>query len=415
MASDEATTYPDVPEVPRPLSPANRCAMLTDAKVAAIKPPKAGQDEHKDSGPGYVQGLRIRIGTSGKKTWILRARAGEKVLNKKLGTYPAMRLAAARKAAGALLEALANDGSTQALDRTFGALATHWIDHVAKPKNSSWKLQERRLEMHVLPHWRDRKLRDIGRADVRELVEGVEGEILPGRVLAIVKTLFRYALSRDWIDASPAEGITKPATDVARDRVLIMNEVSAVWKAAGLLGFPFGSYLRTLALTAQRRTEVASMRWADVDLDAATWIIPAKETKSGRTHLVPLSAPAVALLRELPQLGQYVFTQDGETHVSGYAKAKSRLDAFIAGSGAEVTSWRLHDLRRTAATHMVRLGVSEDVVGRVLNHAPKGVTAKVYALHTYAPEKRSALERWAAELMRAVEGNPTENVVAIRG
>jgi integrase len=389
--------------------------MLTDAKVAAVKPPTSGQEEVKDSGPGYVQGLRLRVGTSGKKTWTVRARVGSKVVNKKLGSYPAMKLAAARTAAGKLLEALAKNGSTEAVDRTFGALAKHWVENVAKPRNASWKLQERRLEMHVLPHWRDRKLTEIKRADVRELLDGVEGDVLPGRVLAIVKTLYRYALARDWVDASPAEGIEKPTVDKQRDRVLSMEESAAVWKAAGLLGFPFGHYLRTLQLTAQRRTEVASMRWSDVDLDAATWIIPAKETKSGRTHLVPLSSLAVAMLRDLPQLGEFVFTHDGETHVSGYAKAKARLDSFIAAAGdAMASTWRLHDLRRTAATHMVRLGVSEEVVGRVLNHAAKGVTAKVYALHTYAPEKRSALDRWAAELMRAVEGKAADKVVSLR-
>lgn len=267
--------------------------------------------------------------------------------------------------------------------------------------------------MHVLPRWRDRKIAGISRADVRDLIEGVEGDVLPSRVLAIVKTIFRYALNRDWIDASPAEGIAKPNADVARDRVLSMDEVATVWNAAGLLGFPFGHYLRTLTLTAQRRTEVAAMRWKDVDLDEATWIIPAKETKSARTHLVPLSKPVVELLREVPRLGEYVFTHDGETHISGYAKAKSRLDAFIAANDFKAEPWRLHDLRRSAATHMVRLGVSEEVVGRVLNHAAKGVTAKVYALHTYAPEKRSALDRWAAEVMRAVSGSQRDNVVPL--
>jgi integrase len=388
--------------------------MLTDAKVAAIKPPAAGQEEHKDEGPGYVQGLRLRVGTSGKKSWIVRARAGDKLINKKLGSYPAMRLAAARKSAAGLLEALARDGSTEAVDRTFGAVADAWIEKVAKPKNSSWRLQERRLEMHVLPHWRDRKIAGLSRADVRDLLDGVEGDVLPGRVFAIIKTVFRYALSRDWIDSSPVEGIGRPTTDTARDRVLSMEELVAIWNAAGLLGFPFGQYIRALALTAQRRTEVAAMRWSDVDLAAATWIIPAKETKSHRSHLVPLSEPVVTMLKDLPRLGDFVFTHDGETHVSGYAKAKARLDAFIGASGVKTSPWRFHDLRRTAATHMVRLGVSEEVVGRVLNHAPKGVTAKVYALHTYAPEKRNALDRWAADLMRAVEGTAAGKIVPIR-
>ncbi|HUE80293.1 MAG TPA: tyrosine-type recombinase/integrase [Sphingomicrobium sp.] len=386
--------------------------MLTAAKVAAIKPPAKGQEEHRDS---KVTGLRLRVGAGGKKTWIVRARAGAKILNKKLGTYPAMKLAAARTAAERLLEAIARDGTAEAVDRTFGAVADAWIDKVAKPKNDSWQQQKRRLEMHIFPAWRDRRIADIRRADVRELVEGIEGEVLPNRVLTIIKTVFRFALSRDWLEASPAEGIEKPNAESERDRVLDMAELKRVWDAAGLIGFPFGQFVRMLALTGQRRTEVATMRWADVDLEAATWTLSKADTKSDRKHLVPLPEPAVELLKGLPRFDGYVFTTDGETHISGFAKGKARLDAFIAGSGDPVEPWTLHDLRRSAATHMVRLGVLEEVVGRVLNHAPKGVTAKVYALHTYAPEKRSALDRWAAELMRAVEGKPAEKVVPIRG
>ena len=386
--------------------------MLTDTKVASIKPPAAGQEEHRDT---KVTGLRLRVGTSGKKSWIVRARVGEKVINKKLGTYPAMGLGAARAAAEKLLEALAKDGSTEALDRTFGAVVEHWIDKVAKLKNDSWRLQERRLQMHVLPHWQERKIVEIRRADVRDLLDGLEGDVLPNRVLTIVKTIFRYALSRDWIEASPVEGIAKPKAETERDRVLSMDETAAVWKASGLLGFPFGPYFQVLALTAQRRTEVATMRWSDVDLEAATWTIPAKMTKSDRAHLVPLSPQVVRILSALPKLGVQVFSHDGKTAISGFAKPKGRADAFMAAAGAKVAPWTLHDLRRTAATHMVRLGVSEEVVGRVLNHAPKGVTAKVYALHTYAPEKRSALDRWAAEVQRAVDGKPAAKVVKIRG
>jgi integrase len=389
--------------------------MLTDAKVAGIKPPTAGQAEHKDSGPGYVRGLRLRVGTSGKKTWIVRARAGQKIVNKKLGSYPAMRLAAARKAAEGLLEALAKDGSTDAIDRTFGAVADHWIEHVAKPKNDTWPLQKRRLELHVHPAWRERKIAEIRRSDVRDLIEGIEGASLPNYVLALIRPIFRFAVAREWIESSPVEGVSKPVQEQSRDRVLTMDEVAAVWKAAGLLGYPAGHFIRVLLLTAQRRTEVASMRWHDVDLDAATWIIPASETKSERTHLVPLSAAVVSMLREVPQLGPYVFTSDGKTHLSGYAKAKSRLDGYVAAAGGQLAPWRLHDLRRTAATHMVRLGISETTVGRVLNHATSGVTAKVYALHSYAPEKRSALDRWAAEVTRAVEGRSADKVVSLKG
>lgn len=384
--------------------------MLTDSKVAAFKPPAKGQQEHSDA---KVTGLRLRVGAGGTKTGIFRARTGERILNKKLGTYPGMDLTDARTAALKLVAAIARGGSAEAVERTFGAVAEHWIKKVAKPKNDSWRLQERRLEIHVLPAWRGRKIVDIRRADVRDLLEGLEGAVLPNRVLTLVTTIFRFALSRDWIDVSPAEGIRKPQAEQERDRVLTMADMAQIWKAAEFLGYPFGPYVRLLALTAQRRTEVAAMRWNDLDLDTAMWNIPAADTKGERRHFVPLSPTAVKILRGLPRLGEHVFTTDGRTHMTNYAKLKLRLDGFVAAAGGTVATWRLHDLRRSAATHMVRLGVREEVVGRVLNHAVKGVTARVYALHSYAPEKRHALVLWAEELKRATNASSPGDAVAV--
>jgi integrase len=386
-------------------------SILTDTRVQAIKAPAEGREEYPDA---KVTGLRLRVGAGGQKTWIVRKRVGAKTINKKLGTYPALSLGRARDSALAVIEALERDGSADALTRTFGAVAETWIEKVAKPKNDTWKLQQRILENHVYPHWKDKKIAGIRRGDVRELLDGIEGKVLPNRVLATIRPVFRYALSRDWIEASPAEGLGKLRDETMRERVLDMDEVKLVWDAADLLGFPFGQYIRVLMLTAQRRTEVAGMKWADVDLGAATWVLSSEDTKSDRAHLVPLSAPVVAILSALPRLGEFVFTTDGVTHLKSYSKAKSRLDEFIAAKGDKMATWRLHDLRRTAATHMVRLGALEGVVGRVLNHATQGVTGKVYALHSYAPEKRSALDRWAAEVDRAVSGKQPSKVVKLR-
>jgi integrase len=388
--------------------------MLTDARVAAIKPPAAGQEEHRDT---KVTGLRLRVGTSGKKTWIVRARAGDKVINRKLGSYPAMKLAAARGAAEKLLQAIAKDGSTEAADRTFGAVADAWLQkkRADRKRNRSVDHQQRQLERHVLPRWRDRKVGDIKRADVRDLIDGIEGNILPNRILALVRTIFRYALSRDWLEASPAEGISKPKDETERDRFLDMEEVRRVWEATALLGYPAGPFIRALLLTGQRRTEVAGMRWNDLDLDAATWMLKSGDTKAERAHLVPLSAPMLKLLEPLPRLGEFVFTTDGETHITDYAKRKARLDTFLAGSGDALEPWTLHDLRRTVSSHMARLGIPTDIRGRVLNHALQGVTERHYTPYDFAPEKRSALDRWAAELMRAVDGKRQTKVVKIRG
>ena len=385
--------------------------MLTDAKIAAIKPPASGQSEHPDH---KVTGLRLRVGSGGKKTWTLRRRVGSKVINRKLGSYPAMKLAAARSAAETMIAALEREGTTDAIDRTFGEVAEYWIENVAKEKNRWWKGQQAQLDNHVLPNWRDRRLAQIKRADVRELIDGLEGKIMPNRVLALLKTIFRFALSRDWIEASPAEAIEKPKNERARDRVLDMSEIAEIWRGCDLLGYPNGHWLKVLLLTGQRRTEVANMRWADLDMEAATWTIPADETKADRKHLVPLSPLVVEIIESAPRIGDFVFTSQGDAPISGFAKAKARLDKYVAGEDDPLPAWKIHDLRRTAATHMVRLGIAETVVARVLNHALQGVTARVYALHSYEAEKRHALDTWAADVKRAIGRQGGDNVVALR-
>lgn len=386
-------------------------ARLTDTRVASIKPPQSGQVEHSDD---LVTGLRLRVGAGGRKAWIVRTRAGGKPINKTLGSYPVLGLGEARDAARDLLRDIARNGAPRAA-RTFGELVDHWIEHVAKPNNRSWDKQKRRLEIHVLPHWRDRQLDSIRRADVRDLIDGIPGDVAPNRALTLIRTVFRYGMSRDWIEASPAEAIAKPKSETPRDRFLDMEEVKWVYSTADMLGYPLAGYLKMLFLTGQRRTEVGMMRWEDIDLDAGTWTIASVDTKAGRAQLVPLSPQAIAMLKATPRLGAYVWTTDGRTYLSGYTHVKARLDGLLAAQGARLKAWRLHDIRRSVATHMVRLGVTETIVGRVLNHAAQGVTAKVYALHSYEPEKRSALTRWAAEIDRMVAGKPADNVVAFNG
>jgi integrase len=386
-------------------------ARLTDTGVKAIKPPASGQAEHPDD---LVTGLRLRVGAGGRKAWIVRTRAGGKPINKTIGSYPVMPLAIAREQAQKLLLDIQTTGAPRQ-KRTFADLLDHWVKNDAAENNRSWALQKRQAEIHVLPKWGKRSIDSISRGDVRDLIDGIEGVVAPNRVLALVRRLFRHALSRDWIAMSPAEAIEKPRGEKARDRYLEMAEVKRVYGAADLLGYPYGPYVKMLLLTGQRRTEVASMRWQDIDLDAATWVMGSDDTKADRAHLVPLSPAAVAILKAAPRLGDYVWTTDGETHVQNYTKAKNKLDAFIAAQGDPLDAWRLHDLRRSAATHLVRLGVAETVVSRVLNHSVQNVTARVYALHSYAPEKRSALDRWAAEIGRAVAGKKAGKVVAING
>jgi integrase len=176
-----------------------------------------------------------------------------------------------------------------------------------------------------------------------------------------------------------------------RERVLRDAEIAAVWQACDRLGFPFGPMVRVLLLTGQRLGEVAEMHPDELDMESDNWLIPAARSKSAREHIVPLADLTRGILAGLPRFaGPFVFsTTDGVRPVSGFSKAKARLDAL---SG--VTGWRFHDLRRTCRTRLAALGTSEIVAERILNHQPKGLIA-VYNKHEYLDEKRAALAKWA--------------------
>jgi integrase len=204
------------------------------------------------------------------------------------------------------------------------------------------------------------------------------------------------------------------AREVSRERVLSDDELCLVWRCCEVLGWPFGDLFQLLILTAQRLGEVSTMLWRDLDLDKAIWTLPGAIAKNGEANEVPLSPVAVAILTRLPPLGRqgYVFSAlNGSANpVSGFSKAKARLDKEIAAALAEADGpamlpWRLHDLRRSAASRMAQLGISQHIIEKVLNHVTgaRSGDAKIYNRYGYMTEKRQALELWAAHIGRVVD------------
>lgn len=374
--------------------------MLTDSKVASIKPPATGQDEHPDL---KVTGLRLRVGITGKKSWIVRKRHGDRMICSTLGEYPRLSVANARKAAEEKFDQL-NKRGVEGAKRTFGDATKAWVEKkkADAKRNRSIDQQQRRLELHVLPKWKDKRIAEIERADVRDLIKGVNGgAALKNAVLANVSAVFRHALAEeDWIDVNPAAGLPRQ-NENPRDRVLGMDEIRRVWHAADQLPYPFGPYIKTMLLTAQRRTEVASMKWADINVGNGTWIMQAADTKAARRHLVALSGPMIELLEALPRLGAYVFSTDGETHISGYAKLKAQLDEIVG----PIERWRLHDIRRSVSTELARLGFSDELRGRVMNHSKEGVTDRHYTVYDFAKQKQEVLDAWGNELLEVEVDN----------
>jgi integrase len=196
------------------------------------------------------------------------------------------------------------------------------------------------------------------------------------------------------IEANPIAGQKMPSRESSRDRVLSDEEIKRLIRAAQADGYPFGAIYFVLLLTGQRRGEVSAMRWSELDLQRRLWTIPAARSKNGHAHEVPLSSPVVEILQQVPRFlhSDYVFTTNGRSPVSGFGRAKDRYEHALGSK-----DWRVHDLRRTSASGMARLGVAPHVIEKVLNHRTGVISgvAAVYNRYGYAEEKRDALERWA--------------------
>jgi integrase len=381
-----------------------------------------------------IKGFGLRVLPGGTKAFIFQYRAAgrsRRLTIGKVGTIEPNRARDIAKSYAANVAAgrdpMAEKQAARATAReaarrerqTFERTAAEFIEKYAKPKNRSWRATQALLARHVTPVWGGRPVEEISKRDVHELLDPIAARapVLVNRVHAALRRLFGWCVERGIIHASPMAGLRPRGIERKRERALNAQEAAALWAAAARLDYPFGPFWRLLLLTAQRRGEVAKMRWESIDLDKRTWTLTAEETKAKRAHVVPLSEPAVEILRAIrPQPPQdrkaegYVFTSSGARAVSGFSRAKQRLDKL---SG--VSDWRLHDLRRTAATGMAQLGSPPHVIARVLNHAPdtvEGITA-TYNRHTYLPEMRRALEQWAAVVAHAAE--PVNKVVQLRG
>jgi integrase len=217
-----------------------------------------------------------------------------------------------------------------------------------------------------------------------------------------------------------------PTVERERSRTLTDNEIQLFWSGCDRLGWPFGPLFKLLLLTAQRRTEVAGIRWSELNLEGRQWVIPRERAKNDREHIVHLSDLAGEIVEALPEIEgtDLVFTTTGERHISGYSKAKARLDRHMLDTlrneltedvgKAVIGEWILHDLRRTAATGMAKLNITPHVVDRILNHvsgAIRGVAA-VYNRHAYLDERKVALDAWNRYVSALVRPGP-ENVILL--
>lgn len=400
---------------------------LTAAAVDKLKPPASGQTDHFD---GSHPGLALRISYGGRKSWTYHYRLYGKQRRLTLGTYPAMTLSEARDAWRAAWQAKER-GEDPAAEKqeakrkepdTVEAVGRNFIERYCRPRNRTADEVARMFEIYVYPSIGAKPVEAVTRRDILRLLDKAEengATVRANRVLSNLRRFFNWCLERGLIEASPVTNIKPPAKETPRERVLSDDELRAFLSACEALGDPFGRVMLLLLLTGQRRDEVAAARWSEFDMSSNTWTLPGERVKNGRAHVLPLSGQVRTIIDGITKEKGAVFlfparfSRTGNSaprHVSGFTRAKERLDSLMlaemkktaAERGDDPDSvilepWRLHDLRRTAASGMARMGVGIHVVEKILNHVTGSLSgvAGIYNRHNYQDEMRQALQAWA--------------------
>lgn len=277
-----------------------------------------------------------------------------------------------------------------------------------------WKtLVSRSLRLHINPVLRDKALPAITRIDVVEVFDRMPADQVGNRrnVFAVLRRLFKWAISRGDIDRSPMEGMETPPPVKPRERWLSDVELGRIWLQAPRCHRCFGPIVRLLIATGQRREEIAGLHWDELDRSQREMRLTGDRTKNGEPTTVPLNVLAVAELDRVargdkwPRHGR-VFPTSSGAGFTAYAKGKKKLDMLIGGDGGDpLAPWRLHDLRRTLATGFQRLGVRFEVTEAVLNHvgSSRSGVAGIYQRHDWRPEKREALKIWNDHIMSILQ------------
>ena len=372
-----------------------------------------------------ITGLALKVTPKGKKTFLVQYRPGGRGTPTRkmfIGPFGEVTFHKAQTEAKRILGLRAEgrdpafekqQAKHRAISNRFSDVASDFLTkHVSQ--NRTADETARILKRDVLPNWGKREIHEIGKRDVNDLLDAVVARgshVMANRLLAVLRKLFNWSVSRGIITASPCEGLSAPYREKARDRVLSNDELVAIINTAKQMGGAFGSIIRMLILTAQRRNEVSEMAWDELDLDNNQWEIPSSRTKNEKPHTVHLSEQAAAVVTEVKNIGPFVFTSNGKTPFSGFSKSKKRLDEL---SG--VLEWRLHDIRRTVTSGMAQLGIQPHIADKILNHQSgtiSGVTA-VYQRHKFLKERKTALNAWGNYVQSLLDKTDRDNVVNIQ-
>ena len=317
-----------------------------------------------------------------------------------------------------------------AVDLAFVAYLDTFTTGYLKKNWKDWQGAESVLRKDPSSVLKDKPLPEITRSDIVAVLDRYGDRPAAGeRAFALLRKLFNWAEGRGEIERSPiGKTFPAPRSGAARDRVLSDEELTLYWNATDAIGYPFGPMFRLLLLTGCRRAEASGLSWSELDRQACTWSLPPARSKNGQAHIIPLNDLAIAEIDAHPltqtEGGEviwpksgYVFTTTSDRPVSGYSRAKQRLDTEIEKKAEGVLEpWRLHDVRRTVATGLQKLGVRFEVTEAILNHisGARGGVAGVYQRHDWKDEKQSALDAWGRHLTSLSGNSDRVNVIELR-
>lgn len=431
-----------------------------------------------------IPGFAVRVTREGAKVFILQYRRGGAVRRLRLGRYGELTPAQARKLAetarGQVIaggdpaaerkavlaaEALAaNERRRQAKadELTLEKLLKRWETTQLAERSTSYRIEAPRALRRAFAEQLNTPARAIDAGMVRAALVGIggkaaasvepssadapkakkrgnnpsampaqRGQVMARRVRSYGAVLYNWAIACELLTSNPFASVRPEGRELSRERSLTDAELGEVWRAAGRLGWPWGPYFRFLLLTLQREAEAAGLAWAELSPDFALWEMPGTRTKNRKRHAVHLAEPVRDILRAVPRLAgsPLVFTTTGRTPVSGFSRAKARLDGKImeerakraadadSGEAAPLVPWRLHDFRRTGVTVLARKGTRWEVADKVLNHvqgAIRGVAA-VYQRHEYFDEREAAMTLWAEHVLAvaAIGQSPSKTASSI--
>jgi integrase len=397
---------------------------LIEERISGLECPAGKKDKlfADDTQPG----LYVRVTGAGTRSFMAQYTVAGQKRRVPLGSHPEISLKQARAAAAKIMgekalgldpaadrkaKALAAKIKAAHVELTLGAVVDQWAALSLAGKRERYAFEAVRAIKRAFAKHLPLPAAALDRATVvRVLDEMASTPTMAARTAAYGSVLYQWAVKRGSIAANPFVNIARAPT-VRRDRVLTDSELRSIWQATAKPG-TFSNIVRMLLLTGQRREEVAGMRWEELSEDGLTWNKPAARAKNGIAHTIPLSPQARAIIAGATRYAnRFIFPGLGATF-NGWGRAKDSLDEASGVSG-----WRLHDLRRTVATNLQKLGVRLEVTESILNHVSgsRGGIAGVYQRHDWADEKRAALAAWGARVEAIVEGREASaNVVALR-